>query len=168
MKKTAFGLTGLSGSGKTTLMTQLIDWFCQHGIKVSTIKHTHHGFDLEQPGKDSWRMREAGAGEVYLVSNQRAVLMSEFRDSPEPTVAELLQRMSPCDLVLVEGFKRDPLPKLEVYRPSLDNPPVWPGNSAVVAIASDEPVDAPLPVLDLDDIEGIARFIAAQTGIALH
>ena len=159
MQKKVFGLTGLSGSGKTTLITKLVDWFTQRGYKISTLKHTHHGFDLDSPGKDSWRMREAGAQEVFLVGSRRLVLLQEFRDMPEPSVDELVARLQPCDLVLVEGYKRDPLPKIEVHRPSLENPPVWPGNHSVVAVATDAPVDTPLPVLDLNDTDAIARFI---------
>lgn len=159
MQKKVFGLTGLSGSGKTTLITQLVDWFVQHSYTVSTLKHTHHGFDLDTPGKDSWRMRQAGAQEVFLVGNQRLVLMQEFRSQPEPTVEELVSRLQPCDLVLVEGYKRDPLPKIEVHRPSLENPPVWPTNPSVVAVATDGPIVTDLPILDLNDVNGIALFI---------
>ncbi len=167
MDKKPFGLTGLSGSGKTTLIAKLIDWYRQHGLRVSAIKHTHHGFDLDSPGKDSWKMRESGAHEVFLVSNRRSVLMHEYRDTTEPTVEELIARLSPCDIVIVEGYKRDPLPKIEVYRPALENPPVWPNNPSVVAVASDGAVETHLPVLSLDDTEGIARFIAGRLNIAL-
>lgn len=166
MEKKVFGLTGLSGSGKTTLIAKLVDWFRQQGLRVSTIKHTHHSFDLDSPGKDSWCMREAGAQEVFLVSNRRSVLLQEFRDEPEPTVEELVARLHPCDLVLVEGYKRDPLPKIEVHRPSLENPPVWPGNPSVVAVAVDVPIECPLPQLDLNDVEQIALFIAQH--VQLH
>ena len=159
MDKKVFGFTGLSGSGKTTLIAQVIDWLRLQGFTVSAIKHTHHGFDLDSPGKDSWRMREAGAGEVWLVSNRRSVLMQEFRDRAEPTVPELVARMAPCDVVIVEGFKRDPTPKIEVHRPSLDFPPVWPGNPSVVAVATDVPVTCDLPLLDLNDIQAIGRFV---------
>lgn len=167
MDKKVFGITGLSGSGKTTLIAKLVDWFCQRGLKVSTLKHTHHGFDLDSPGKDSWRMREAGAQEVFLVSNKRLVLLQEFRDCAEPTVAELVARLQPCDLVLVEGYKRDPLPKIEVHRPSLGNPPVWPSNASVVAVAVDAATETHLPLLDLNDTDAIARFIARHVGLAL-
>ena len=160
MQKKVFGLTGLSGSGKTTLIAQLVQWFVERGLKVSTLKHTHHSFDLDTPGKDSWRMREAGAQEVFLVSNRRLVLLQEFRDREEPTVEELVARLEPCDLVLVEGYKRDPLPKIEVHRPSLENPPVWPTNPSVVAVATDGAIETPLPVLDLNDVAAIAAFIA--------
>lgn len=167
MEKKVFGLTGLSGSGKTTLIAKLVDWFAQQGLKVSTIKHTHHSFDLDKPGKDSWRMREAGAQEVFLVSNRRSVLLQEFRDHPEPSVEELVARLHPCDLVLVEGYKRDPLPKIEVHRPSLENPPVWPTNNSVVAVATDAPISTPLPQLNLNDVEQIALFIAQYLNLSL-
>jgi molybdopterin-guanine dinucleotide biosynthesis protein B len=161
-----FGLTGPSGSGKTTLMIDLIVWFRAAGYRVSAIKHTHHGFDLEQPRKDSWKMRDAGAEEVMLVSNQRWALMREHRGAREPELAEIVPRLAPCDLVLVEGYKRDPIPKIEVLRPSLGKPPIWPGNPAVVAVASDQPVDTHLPVLPLSDIGRIAGFIADRVGLA--
>lgn len=167
MQKKVFGLTGLSGSGKTTLIAKLVDWFRQREITVSTIKHTHHGFDLDSPGKDSWRMREAGAQEVFLVSNQRSVLLQEFRQAPEPTVEELVARLHPCHLVLVEGYKRDPLPKIEVHRPSLENPPAWSTNASVIAVATDAPILTPLPQLDLNDTEQIARFIAQHLDLPL-
>lgn len=166
MQKKVFGLTGLSGSGKTTLLTQLVEWFVGQGLTVSALKHTHHGFDLDSPGKDSWRMREAGAREVFLVGDRRLVLMEEFRDRPEPAAAELIERLHPCDLVLVEGYKHDPLPKIEVHRPALGKPPVWPGNPSVVALATDAPVTCPLPVLDLNDVGAIACFIAAYLELA--
>lgn len=166
VEKKVFGLTGMSGSGKTTLMTRLLAQFSRQGLRVSAIKHTHHGFDLDRPGKDSWKMREAGAHEVCLVSNQRWFLMREYRDRAEPELDEIVARLAPCDLVLVEGYKRDPTPKLEVYRPALGKPPVWPDNPAVVAVASDGPVATHLPVLALDDIEAIARFIRAHLGLS--
>ena len=109
-----FGLAGWSGSGKTTLMTALIPEFVARGLAVSTIKHAHHAFDIDQPGKDSWRHRQAGAREVIVASNRRWALMRELREAPEPSLDELLQKMSPVDLVHVEGFKRHPHPKIEV------------------------------------------------------
>lgn len=165
MQKKAFGISGLSGSGKTHLTTRLIAWLGEQGYKVSTIKHTHHSVDLDSPGKDTWQMREAGACEVFLVSSSRSVLMHEYRDEAEPTLDELIARLAPCHLVLVEGFKRDPLPKIEVFRPHLDTPPIWPQNPAVVAIASDEAIETPLPVLDLNNTEAIARFILNHVDI---
>jgi molybdopterin-guanine dinucleotide biosynthesis protein B len=156
----AFGITGFSGSGKTTLLEALIPRFVAHGLKVSLIKHTHHKFDIDQPGKDSWRLREAGCSEVMLLSDQRWVLMHEMRGAEPPSLEEQLARFSACDLVLVEGFKHAPLPKLEVHRPANGKPLFWVSNPEhIVAIASDAAVDVPLPVLALDDHAGIVDFI---------
>ena len=130
------GLTGWSGSGKTVLLTALIPLFLARGITVSTVKHAHHAFDLDQPGKDSWRHRAAGAREVLISSASRWALLHEL-DAPEPTLPELLARLSPVDLVLVEGFKANPHPKIEVYRPSLDREPLWPGREDIIAVACD-------------------------------
>lgn len=154
-----FGLAGYSGSGKTTLIEQLIPRFIARGLKVSLIKHTHHDFDVDKPGKDSYRHREAGATEVLLTCDRRWVLMHELRGAPEPTLEEQLAVLAPCDLVLVEGFKQTPISKLEVHRPSTGKPPIWPENGSVVAVATDEPIDCRLPVLDLNDPDAIATFI---------
>jgi molybdopterin-guanine dinucleotide biosynthesis adapter protein len=155
-----FGLAGWSGSGKTTLMAALIPQFVARGLKVSTIKHAHHNFDVDHPGKDSWRHREAGASEVMVVSDRRWALMHELRGEPEPMLEALLPRLTPVDLVLVEGFKRHPHPKIEVHRPSLGKPPLWPDDEHVVAIASDERLPGlPLPWLRLDDAPGVAEFM---------
>jgi molybdopterin-guanine dinucleotide biosynthesis protein B len=158
-----FGFAGYSGSGKTTLIEQLIPCFTRRGLRVSLIKHTHHDFDVDQPGKDSWRHRQAGASEVLLTCDTRWVLMHELRQTPEPTLAEQLQVLSPCDLVLVEGFKQTPISKIEIHRPAHGRPPIWPENPSVIAVASDAPHElaAPcaLPLLDLNDPETIAQFI---------
>ena len=154
-----FGFAGWSGSGKTTLIEQVIPCIAGRGLKVSVIKHTHHAFDVDKPGKDSWRHREAGASEILLISDQRWVLMHELRGDPEPDLAAQLAIMSPCDLVLVEGFKNDPVPPLEVYRPANGKPPLWPENPDVVAVATDEAIKTHLPVLDLNDIGAIADFV---------
>ncbi len=166
-----FGIAGYSGSGKTTLMERLIPRFTASGIVVSVIKHAHHGFDIDRPGKDSWRHREAGASEVMLTGGSRWALLHENHGAPEPSLDEYLSRFSPCDLVLVEGFKQEAVPKLEVYRPAHGKPPLWPDNPHVIAVASDiagahavSPAQhssrAEPPVwLDLDDIEAIASFI---------
>lgn len=162
-----FGLAGWSGSGKTTLMTALIPEFVARGLAVSTIKHAHHGFDVDQPGKDSWRHREAGAREVMVVSSRRWALMHELRDEPEPDLDELLPRITPVDLLLVEGFKRHPHPKIEVHRPSLGKPPLYPDDPFVVAVASDEDLPRlPLPFLPLGDPAMIADFILCYDGSA--
>lgn len=155
-----FGIAGYSGSGKTTLLEKILPRFVALGLRVSVIKHTHHDFDIDKPGKDSYRHREAGASEVLIASGTRWVLMNELRGAPEPTLEEYLERFSPCDLVLVEGFKQQAIPKLEVHRPSAGKPPLWPDNPNIVAVASDAlPLDCPLPTLDLDDADAIVRFI---------
>ena len=155
-----FGLAGWSGSGKTTLMTALIPELVFRGITVSTLKHAHHAFDVDQPGKDSWRHRQAGAQEVMVSSSNRWALMHELRGAPEPSFDELVRRMSPVDLLLVEGFKRYPHPKIEVYRPSLGKPLLHPEDPFVVAVASSEVLPGlPLPWLPLSDTGAIADFI---------
>ena len=155
-----FGLAGWSGSGKTTLMTALIPEFVTRGVSVSTVKHAHHAFDIDQPGKDSWRHRQAGAREVMIASDRRWALMHELRDAPEPPLDELLQRLAPVDLVLVEGFKRHPHHKIEVYRPSLGKPPLHPEDPYIVAIASDERIPGlAVPSFFLSDAGAIANFI---------
>ena len=160
-----FGLAGWSGSGKTTLLTGLIPELVARGLSVSTIKHAHHAFDIDKPGKDSWRHREAGASEVMVASARRWALMHELRGAPEPALENLVARMSPVDLVLVEGFKRHPHPKLEVHRPSLGKPLLYPDDSDVVAIAADEPLAAPIPLLPLGDPAAIADFILDHFGL---
>ena len=157
--KRVFGFTGLSNSGKTTLVEEVIEWFRFEGYSVSAVKHAHHGFDIDKPGKDSHRMREAGAQEVLLVGGERWVMMREYRSDAEPTLTSLVDRLSPCDIVLVEGFKLDPTPKIEVFRPSLGRPPLWPTNKAVVALATDAPVATHLPCLDLNSTDVIASFV---------
>jgi molybdopterin-guanine dinucleotide biosynthesis protein B len=154
-----FGFAGYSGSGKTTLIEQLIPRFTARDLRVSLIKHTHHDFDVDQPGKDSYRHRAAGASEVLLTCDTRWVLMHELRGAPEASLEEQLAVLSPCDLVLVEGFKQTPISKLEVHRPALGKPPIWPENKSVVAVATDAPLDCPLPQLDLNDPAAIAQFI---------
>lgn len=154
-----FGFAGYSGSGKTTLVEQLIPRFVMEGLKVSVIKHAHHQFDIDRPGKDSYRHREAGASEVIITAANRWVLMHEMRGRPEPELPEQLKRLSPCDLVLVEGFKRQPIPKLEVHRRQAGKPLLYPDDTHVVAIATDEALDTKLPQFDLNDYDGIAGFI---------
>ena len=163
-----FGIAGYSGSGKTTLLEKLLPRLLALGLRVSVIKHTHHAFDIDQPGKDSYRHRAAGASEVLIASGTRWVLMNELRDAPEPTLEEYLAHFSPCDLVLLEGFKQEAIPKLEVYRPANGTPPLWPDNPHVVAVACDFsdhdatalfPVDFSLPVFDLNDADAIVCFI---------
>lgn len=161
-----FGFAGYSNSGKTTLIEQLIPRFVERGLRVSLIKHAHHGFDLDRPGKDSYRHREAGASEVFLVSSKRWVLMHELRDEAEPTLEYQMSLMAPCDLVLVEGFKYTAIPKIEVHRPENGKALLYPENTNIVAIATDVPLSAPLPVLDLNDTAAIAAFILDRVGLA--
>jgi molybdopterin-guanine dinucleotide biosynthesis protein B len=157
------GLAGWSGAGKTTLMTKLIPALTGRGLRVSTIKHAHHAFDIDQPGKDSWLHRQAGATEVLVASGNRFALMHELRGAPEPSLDELLARLAPADIVLVEGFRRGAHPKIEIFRPELGKPPLHPGDSMIVAVASPQPLpDFTLPWLPLDDAEAIADFILAR------
>jgi len=166
---TTFGLAGYSGSGKTTLLEDLIPRLTATGLRVSLIKHAHHRFDIDQPGKDSYRLREAGCSEVLLISEQRWVLMHELRGAPEPSLDEQIARFSECDLVLVEGFKHTPIPKLEVHRPSVGKPLIaGSGVETIVAIATDEAAvvaqQSTLPILDLNDRDAIADFILHHQG----
>ena len=163
-----FGLAGWSGSGKTTLLTGIIPELAARGLAVSTIKHAHHEFDIDRPGKDSWRHRQAGAREVVVASARRWALMRELRDAPEPSLDELVARMSPVDLLLVEGYKHHPHPKLEVHRPALGKPLLYPDDPWVVAIASDEAFAAPVPLLPLGDPAAVAGFIADHLRLADH
>jgi molybdopterin-guanine dinucleotide biosynthesis protein B len=154
------GITGWSGSGKTTLITKLIPVLSARGLRVATLKHAHHSFDVDHPGKDSYVHRQAGACEVIVSSARRWVQMHENGDQPEATLRELLARVSPCDLVLIEGFKSERHPKLEVYRHANNQPPLHPEDKRIVAIASDQPFpDAKLPQADLNDVAAIADLI---------
>lgn len=164
------GLTGWSGSGKTTLLTALLPHFIARGMTVSTIKHAHHGFDLDQPGKDSWRHRQSGAREVMIASGRRWALLHEL-EGPEPGLPELLAHMAPVDLVVVEGFKANPHPKIEVFRPAMGRDGLWPGREDIVAIAADAPVPgAGRPVLPLNAPGEIATWAVdyLQSLAALH
>ncbi len=154
-----FGFAGWSGSGKTTLIEQVIPRFVCAGLKVSLIKHAHHRFDVDHPGKDSYRLREAGCGEVLVTSRQRWALMHEARDEPEATLEEQIARMSPCDLLLIEGYKYYPLPKLEIYREANGKPPLYPEDEHIVALATDTPLQARLPQFGLEDYDSIAAFV---------
>lgn len=160
-----FGVCGWSGSGKTTLISRLIPALVARGVAVSTVKHAHHGFDVDTPGKDSHTHRVAGAGEVLVSSSTRWALMHELRGAAEPTLAALLARLAPVDLVLVEGFKRERHRKLEVHRPSLGKPLLAAEDSDIVGVASDAALPGlDVPVLDLDDVEAIAAFVLRQPG----
>jgi molybdopterin-guanine dinucleotide biosynthesis protein B len=163
-----FGLAAWSGSGKTTLLVRLLPELIGRGLTVSTLKHAHHDFDLDQPGKDSFRHREAGASEVLIASSRRWALQHELRAGAEPALEELIAPLSPVDLLLVEGFKRHAHPKLEVMRPSLGKEPLYPNDKLIRAIYAVEPLPAPLraaiglPIYQEGDIAGIADLIIAE------
>lgn len=160
-----FGVTGWKNAGKTGLMERLVSEITSRGLRVSTLKHAHHSFDVDHPGRDSYRHREAGASQVLLVSENRWALMSEQRGSPEPALEELLQKLSPVDLVLIEGYKREPHPKIEAFRAVANNPLIAANDKTIVAIASDCPIDIDRPVFDLDDTTQIANFILKEVGL---
>ena len=153
------GLAGWSGAGKTTLLTRLIPHFNAQGLRVSVIKHAHHQFDVDVPGKDSWRHREAGAAEVLVASSNRWALMHELRGAAEPRLPELLSKLSAVDLVVVEGFKREPHRKIEVHRAANDKPLLFPDDPGIVGIATDTTVETTLPTAHLDDIETVAAMM---------
>jgi molybdopterin-guanine dinucleotide biosynthesis adapter protein len=153
------GLAGWSGAGKTTLLTRLIPHFREQGLRVSVIKHAHHDFDIDVPGKDSWRHRQAGAEEVLVASGKRWALMHELREAPEPRLTELLAKMSRVDLVVVEGFKSEPYRKIEVHRAANGKAYLFPDDPAIVGIAADATLQTALPVAHLDDIPAIAAMM---------
>ena len=159
------GIAGYSGSGKTTLIEKVIPVLVREGLRVSLIKHAHHEFDVDQPGKDSYRHRHAGASEVLVSSSARWAMMHELRGAPEPTLQEQLKHFSPCDLVIVEGYKSEPIPKIEVHRKAGHTPLLYPEDPNVVAVATDEPLDTKLPLVDVDDAEAVARFIIQYLGL---
>ena len=158
-----FGFAGYSGSGKTTLIEQVIPLLVQRGLRISLVKHAHHAFDVDQPGKDSYRHRQAGATEVMLTSAKRWVLMHEIGDHQEPELPEQLRRMSGCDIVLVEGFKKQPIPKLEIHRAAHGAPLLFPEDPNIVGIATDEPIETKLPQFGLVDYDAIAAFVMANS-----
>lgn len=161
-----FGLAGWSGAGKTTLVVRLLPELIGRGLSVSTLKHAHHSFDVDQPGKDSHAHRAAGAVEVMVASAHRWALMHEHRGASEPTVADLLRHMTPVDLVLIEGFKREVHDKLEIHRRANGKPFLYPEDPHIVAVASDVALpETRLPRLDLDDAAAIADFIVAHCGL---
>jgi len=159
MAARVLGVVGWGGSGKTTLLTRLLPVLTGRGLKVATLKHAHHAFDVDLPGKDSYEHRKAGASEVIVASARRWVQMHELQDEPEQTLAQLLRRISPCDLILVEGFKRDAHPKLEVYREAVGKPPLHPEDRRIVAVASDRRFDLAIPVVNLDDVAAAAALV---------
>jgi molybdopterin-guanine dinucleotide biosynthesis adapter protein len=158
----AIGFIGYSNTGKTTLIEKLIPLFRARGLSVSAIKNAHHGFDMDRPGKDSYRYREAGAGQVLIATGQRWALLTETPAQPAPLEA-LLAELAPCDLVIIEGFKSEgQIPRIEVRRTTNEEPPLFPHDPNVVAIAADHVVDTRLPVLDLNDPATIVAFVTAH------
>ncbi|MDA3858383.1 MAG: molybdopterin-guanine dinucleotide biosynthesis protein B [Roseovarius sp.] len=160
-----YGVTGWKNAGKTGLMERLVTEITGRGITVSTVKHAHHSFDVDHAGKDSHRHRVAGATEVLLASRNRFALMHELRTEEEPSLAMLLDKLAPVDLVLVEGYKRDSHPKVEAFRAETGNPLIAPGDPTIRAVASDGPLDLDRPVFDLDDTVAITDFILAEVGL---
>ncbi|CAN7356379.1 molybdopterin-guanine dinucleotide biosynthesis protein B [Pararhizobium sp. LjRoot235] len=163
-----FGIAGWKNSGKTGLAVRLVTELTRRGYRVSTVKHAHHDFDIDKVGADSFRHREAGAHEVTIVSGTRYAIMHELRGAPEPSFPEILARLAPCDIVLIEGYKREPIPKIEARRLEAANrEPLAPTDPHIVAIASDHPVeDQGLRLFDLDDTTAIADFIETTTGLS--
>ncbi|EHS48795.1 molybdopterin-guanine dinucleotide biosynthesis protein B [Rhizobium sp. PDO1-076] len=162
-----FGISGWKNSGKTGLAVRLVEEFTRRGYRISTIKHAHHDFDIDKVGADSYRHRQAGATEVVIVSGTRFAIMHELRGAAEPSFEEILARIAPCDLVLIEGYKREAVPKIEARRlDAKDREPLAPTDPYIVAIAADHPVDdTSLPVFNLDDTTTIADFVAKVTGL---
>lgn len=153
------GVAGWSGAGKTTLISRVIPYLRKQGLRVSVIKHAHHDFDVDVPGKDSWVHRQSGAEEVLVSSANRWALMHELRGAMEPSLSELLRKMSPVDFVVIEGFKSEPHRKIEVYRKASGKPPLFPGDPAIAGIAADATIETTLPVAHLDDIPAVARMM---------
>ncbi|MCE8009217.1 molybdopterin-guanine dinucleotide biosynthesis protein B [Aestuariivita sp.] len=160
-----YGVVGWKNAGKTGLMERLVAEITNRGITVSTVKHAHHTFDVDHPGKDSHRHRVAGATEVLLASRNRFALMHELRAEDEPTLEALLPKLAPVDLVLIEGYKRDTHPKVEAHRSVTGNPLIAPEDPTVRAVASDTPLDLDRPVFDLNDTRAIADFILSEVGL---
>ena len=159
------GIAGYSGSGKTTLIEKVIPCLVADGFRVSLIKHAHHEFDLDQPGKDSHRHRMAGASEVLVSSSQRWALMHELRGADEPTLEDQLRHFAPCDVVIVEGWKHHAMPKIEVHRKLSEKPLLFPDDRSVIAVASDEMLATDLPQFALDDASAVAQFIIKTLGL---
>lgn len=160
-----YGVIGWKNAGKTGLVERLLTDITARGVTVSTVKHSHHMFDIDHPGKDSYRHRSAGASEVLLSSRNRVAVMQELRGAPEPPLEDLLARLRPVDLVLIEGYKRDQHPKVEAFRAVTGKPLIATNDPTVRAVASDSPLDLDRPFFDLDDTEAIADFILAEVGL---
>ena len=160
-----FGIAGYKNAGKTGLMERLVTEISSRGFTVSTLKHAHHAFDIDHPGKDSYRHRAAGAHQVVLSSGNRWAMMTELRGEPEPPLKDLLTQMAPVDLILIEGWKRDDHPKIEAYRRETNHPLIAPNDPTIKAIATDTPLDIDRPTFDLNDTKTIADFIISETGL---
>jgi molybdopterin-guanine dinucleotide biosynthesis protein B len=160
-----FGVAGRSGAGKTTLLIRLIPWLRARGLSISTIKQANEKFDVDRPGKDSYEHRAAGASEVMVASARRWALMHEYRDQSPFTMDELIARMTPVDLLLVEGFRAWPHKRLEVWRAAVVKEPLFPSDPLVVAVAGDAPAGCSLPLYDLDDIEGLGALVLRESGL---
>lgn len=169
MTQRVFGITGWKNSGKTTLTERLVREFVARGRKISTVKHAHHGFDIDREGTDSFRHREAGAGEVAIVSGRRWALMHELADEEEPALGDILARLAPCDIVLVEGYKRETHLKIEARRRGArEHTPLSANDPNIVAVAADHPqADEVLPVFDIDDIAAMADFIESAVRLKI-
>ncbi|RCS25864.1 molybdopterin-guanine dinucleotide biosynthesis protein B [Phyllobacterium salinisoli] len=167
MKKCVFGITGWKNSGKTTLTARLVEELTRRGWRVSTVKHAHHDFDIDHEGTDSFRHRKAGAGEVAIISNRRWALMHELQGESEPSLNEIIERLAPCDLIIVEGYKREPHLKIETRRTDgRKGDRLSATDPNIVAVASDHPVaDETVPVFNLDDVARIADFVETQSGL---
>ncbi|KNY10210.1 molybdopterin-guanine dinucleotide biosynthesis protein B [Achromobacter piechaudii] len=161
-----FGIAGRSGSGKTTLIEAMLPLFAARGLRVNVIKHSHHDFQMEPPGKDSARFRLAGAQEVMVASPYRYAIVHELRDAPEPTLDEQLARLSPADLVLVEGFKQAAIARIEVYRPVVGKPPLHADDGSFLAVVTDAALDTELPCLPLNEPARVVDFICARLGLS--
>ncbi len=160
------GVAGFKNAGKTTLVEKLVTELTRRRYRISTVKHAHHSFDIDHEGRDSFRHRKAGAGEVAVVSASRWAIIHESRGETEPSLDEILAKLAPCDLVIVEGYKRDGHDKIEVRNLALDHPKLAGGDPTVVAIAANGPVaDAPVPVFDRDDVSALAGFIVRHMGL---
>jgi molybdopterin-guanine dinucleotide biosynthesis protein B len=160
------GVAGFKNAGKTTLVERLVTELTRRGHRVSTVKHAHHAFDIDHEGRDSFRHRKAGASEVAVVSRHRWAIIQDSREEEEPSLEEILAKLAPCDIVIIEGYKRDTHDKIEVRNLDLAHPKLAGDDPTVVAIAANGPVDgAPVPVFDRDDVTALASFIETQTGL---
>lgn len=165
MTRAVYGVTGWKNSGKTGLVERLVAEFTARGLRVSTVKHAHHSFDVDHPGRDSYRHRDAGAQEVLLASRHRVAVMQELRGAPEPGLDALLERLSPVDLVLIEGYKTAPHPKIEAHRAATGQALIAPGDETIRAVASDSAMSLDRPVFDLNDTRAIADFTLREVGL---